>query len=185
MRVIAGTAKGRRLKAPPADSTRPFTGRAKEGVFSSIGDRLAGARVLDLYAGSGSLAIEALSRGAAAATLIERDRRAVGVIRHNLETCAFEADVIHGELPAALARVSGTHDLVFVDPPYRLSLASVGEVLQMLPPLLADGATVVWHHRKGADGRPVLESLIDGLEVEDERAYGDSHIVRLRKRGNA
>ncbi len=180
MRVIAGTAGGRKLKAPPAATTRPFTGKAKEGVFSSIAPRLPGARVLDLYAGSGSLSIEALSRGAAAATMVEENREAVKVIQQNLAICGFAAVVIRGTLPAALARVSGVHDLVFVDPPYRLSLASVHETLEHLDPYLADGATVVVHRRKGEG----LAGAVGGLVVEDDRTYGDSQIVRLRKRGN-
>ncbi|NNC41877.1 MAG: 16S rRNA (guanine(966)-N(2))-methyltransferase RsmD [Acidimicrobiia bacterium] len=180
MRVIAGKVGGRKLSAPPPSTTRPFTGKAKEGVFSSIADRIEGARVLDLYAGSGSLGIEALSRGASEATMVEESREAVKVISANLAACGFDASVIRGTLPAAMSRVTGLHDLVFVDPPYRLSLASVQDVVEHLGPYLADGATVIVHRRKG-DG---LIQAGEGLEVEDVRTYGDSEIVRLRKRGN-
>lgn len=112
--------------------------------------------------------------------MVEENREAVKVIQQNLAICGFAAVVIRGTLPAALARVSGVHDLVFVDPPYRLSLASVHETLEHLDPYLADGATVVVHRRKGEG----LAGAVGGLVVEDDRTYGDSQIVRLRKRGN-
>jgi 16S rRNA (guanine966-N2)-methyltransferase len=178
MRVVAGTAKGRRLAAPPSKTTRPFTGKAKEGVFSSLSNRIANSRVLDLFAGSGSMAIEALSRGADAAVLVDSNRSAVAVIRRNLETCGFEAQVIKGDLPGALSVVSGEFDLVFVDPPYSLALTSVLETLEALVPHLADGATIVLHRRREDGVIQVLEAL-DYVSIEDERTYGDSLIVRL------
>lgn len=181
VRVIAGKVGGRKLAAPSPSTTRPFTGKAKEGVFSSIAGRIEGARVLDLYAGSGSLGIEALSRGASEATMIEENREAVQVIRSNLAACGFDASIVRGVLPGAMSRITGVYDLVFVDPPYRLSLASVQDVVDHLIPFLADGATVVVHRRKG-------EGIIqpgEGLEIEDVRTYGDSEIVRIRKRGDS
>lgn len=181
MRVVSGTARGRKLKAPPSGITRPFTGKAKEGVFSSISERVEGASVLDLFAGSGSLAIEALSRGAASAVIIEENGQAMKVIGQNLASCDMEATMIKASLPKALARVTGSFDLAFIDPPYRLSLASVVEVLELVAPLMESDGTVVVHRRRGSGD---LEAVA-GLEMEDDRTYGDSHIVRYRKRGNA
>ena len=137
-----------------------------------------------MFAGSGSLAIEALSRGAASATLVEQDPAAVDVIRQNLAACGFEAIVVKGSLPDALDRVEGPFDLVFVDPPYRLSLASVLEILELAFPLVAMDATVMVHRRKGDGGLAPVDGRVEGFGMEDDRLYGDSHIVRLRKRGD-
>jgi len=152
-------------------------------VFSSLGARVPNSRVLDLFSGSGSLAIEALSRGAESAVLVERDRGAVAVIESNLALCGFEARVVKGELAAALDRIVGEFDLVFVDPPYGLALASVFETISAVVPLLSEAGLVVLHRRREAGVLEDLEAAVDGLDedliIEDHRAYGDSLIVRL------
>ncbi len=102
MRVIAGVAKGRRLRAPPGSGTRPLTDRAKEGLFSSLGEKVVGARILDLFAGSGSLGREALSRGAAGATFVEKARGAAGLIRKNLDKTLLDGEVICGKVEQSL-----------------------------------------------------------------------------------
>jgi 16S rRNA (guanine966-N2)-methyltransferase len=178
MRIIAGLAKGRRLLAPRTSDTRPMTDRAREGVFSSLGDRLAGARVLDLYAGSGSLGLEALSRGAEAATFVERSRAALRALQANVGAVGLGGRVVAGDVEPFLARAHGPFDLAFVDPPYALPLASVEQVLGGLVRLLAAGGTVVLHRRAGEGLTPP-----PGLEVEDRRRYGDSEITRLVKEG--
>ena len=127
-RIVAGTAGGRRLKVPPA-GTRPTSDRVREALFSSIEARmdLAGARVLDLYAGSGALGLEALSRGAAAALLVESDRRAAGVLRANIAELGFGgAQVRVGTVRQVLGHGgAGAYDLVFADPPYDLPTDAV------------------------------------------------------------
>ena len=124
MRVIAGTAKGVRL-GPVPRGVRPVSDRAREGVFSSLGAELPGARVLDLYAGTGAMAIEALSRGAEHATLVERDRAALGSIRDNLARARLgaAAEIVPGDVLQFVTRDANplaAFDLVFVDPPYAM-----------------------------------------------------------------
>ncbi len=148
VRVIAGSARGVPLRAPRDRATRPVTDRVKETLFGILGDRVPEARVLDLYAGSGALGIEALSRGASAAVFVERGRAAVATIRLNLAATrlAERAEVIAGEVERYLAGQSakGPYDLVFLDPPYaeRAILAP----LERLLPLLSPEASVVVKH---------------------------------------
>lgn len=176
MRVIAGLAKGRRLVAPRGAGTRPMMDRAREGLFSSLGEAVAGARVLDLYAGSGSLGLEALSRGAASAVFVERSRAALAALRANVSSVGLGGEVVGADVDGYLERAVGAYDLVFVDPPYGLPLASVESILGRLPGLLAQGGTVVLHRRAG-------EGLarLPGLAVIDRRRYGDTEITRLAK----
>jgi 16S rRNA (guanine966-N2)-methyltransferase len=119
MRVVGGTARGRRLQAPAGKTVRPTSDRAREAIFNSLTSLgvLDDARVLDLFAGTGALGIEALSRGAASATFVERDRAALAAIRTNLETLGFEGRVVPGDAVAHAALV-GHVDVAFVDPPY-------------------------------------------------------------------
>src|SRR3954469_17472618 len=148
MRVIAGAFKGRTLQAPRGQRTRPTADRVREAVFSMLGP-LDGLRVLDLFAGSGAFGIEALSRGAAAAVLVERDPRALAVIRANLaalELAEPEAVVFAGPARAALRSASAgrdTYDLVFLDPPYRSAPGRGRELSAALEPLLSGGGRVV------------------------------------------
>jgi 16S rRNA (guanine966-N2)-methyltransferase len=131
-RIIAGTAGGRRLAVPPGQGTRPTSDRAREGLFgtvTAICGTLHGARVLDLYAGSGAVGLEALSRGAADVLLIEADRRAIGVIRDNVAAVGLPgARVLAGRVELVLARGPGgepPRDVVFADPPYAMPDAGV------------------------------------------------------------
>jgi 16S rRNA (guanine966-N2)-methyltransferase len=178
MRVITGLAKGRRLLAPRDGGTRPMTDRAREGLFSSLGSAVAGARVLDLYAGSGSLGLESLSRGAESAVFVERSRAALAALRANVATVGLGGEVVAADVSAYLARAAGPFDLAFVDPPYALPLASVEQILGGLVRLLAAGGTAVLHRRAGGGLTPP-----PGLEVADRRRYGDSEITRLVKEG--
>jgi len=181
MRVIAGRHGGRRLQAPAGDATRPTSDRVREALFSILGDRVPGARVLDLYAGSGALGIEALSRGAATATLVERDARAVEVIRANLaalELGEHEAQVVHAPARAALRDASArgdAYDLVFLDPPYRDAPALGRELSQALPAVLAPGARVVVE----SDRRAPLQLE---LAIVRQRRYGDT-LIRIHAHG--
>jgi 16S rRNA (guanine966-N2)-methyltransferase len=151
-RVIAGTAGGRRLAVPPGTSTRPTSDRAREGLFASVLSELGSLddkRVLDLYAGSGAVGLEALSRGAAHVLLVESDARAAGVIKANVATVGIGgATVVTDRAERLLARPpAGTdrYDLVFADPPYAVTPAAVGRVLTLLAAgwLAADALIVV------------------------------------------
>ncbi|QEC48657.1 16S rRNA (guanine(966)-N(2))-methyltransferase RsmD [Baekduia soli] len=173
MRVIAGRLGGRRLQAPPGEGTRPTSDRVREALFSALGP-LDGEAVLDLYAGSGALAIEALSRGAGTAVLVERDPRAVAVIRRNLEGLGLAGEDVRVRRRDALkalqnAREAGeTYDLVFIDPPYRLAAGLGPQLASALAGVLRPDARVVGE----SDRRHVLE--LPGLTTTFERRYGDT-----------
>jgi len=176
MRIISGTAGGRRLRSL-GGTTRPMMDRAREGLFSSLGAAVAGSRVLDLFAGTGSLGLEALSRGAAAAVFVERDRRALGVLRANVAAVGLGGEVVASDVGPFLERPGPAFDLAFVDPPYALSLASVESVLEALLPHLAGGAVIVLHRRAGEDE----VAPPGGVVVVDRRRYGDTEITRMVK----
>jgi 16S rRNA (guanine(966)-N(2))-methyltransferase RsmD len=176
MRVIAGTARGLRLDAPRDKGTRPITDRVKETLFGILGDRVVDARVLDLYAGSGAIGIEALSRGAAHATFVERSRGAVAIIRDNLRRTLLDddAEVRATEVERFLSGsdAGGAYMLAVLDPPYeeRAILAP----LERLVPLLAPGATVVVKHF-WRTAVPVPE----GLRAWRERRFGETALTFL------
>ena len=177
MRIIAGVAKGRRLKSPPGGATRPMMDRVKEAIFSSLGAAVRGARVLDLYAGSGSLGLEALSRGAASATFVEWRRDVARVLRANIAAVGLGGTVAPAKVEDYLTRPGAAVDLAFVDPPYALALPSVEHALGLLASRLAEGAIVVLHRRTGT-GDPALPP---GLERTDRRRYGDAEVTVLIK----
>jgi 16S rRNA (guanine966-N2)-methyltransferase len=181
LRVIAGTAGGRKLVAPRS-GTRPTTDRLKEALFSSLDATVHGATVLDLYAGSGALAIEALSRGATRAVLVDRDRLAIAAIRANLDTTGF-ADRARVRRASASTFVSepvpeAPFDLVFLDPPYDAATDDVVEVLARLAAgrLVADTGTIVVERANSGEAL----SLPPGWGIERERAYGDTLLVVAR-----
>lgn len=179
LRVIAGSAGGRRLVAPKG-SARPTTDRLKEALFASLGrHRTDDASVLDLYAGSGALAIEALSRGAARAVLVDRDVAAEVAILANLQAVGFAADARFQRSTVATFLAASVpeapFDVVFLDPPYDTPTAEVAAALTALAAggLVAAGGTVVVERPKV--GEPL--TLPDGWGVEKERAYGDTLLV--------
>jgi 16S rRNA (guanine966-N2)-methyltransferase len=148
-RVIAGSAGGRRLAVPAGDATRPTSDRAREGLFGTVVSEigpLAGKRVLDLYAGSGAVGLEALSRGAREVLLVESDARAAAVIRANIAAIRLDGALVrHDKVERTLGRPSDTkYDLAFADPPYAVTGKAVTRVLTMLAAgWLADEALVV------------------------------------------
>lgn len=178
-RIIAGEAGGRRLAVPPGDGVRPTSDRVKESVFSALGPgRLLGARVLDLYAGSGALALEALSRGAAEALLVERDTAAARAIRVNIETLGFgERAVLRvGSVQAVLGGPGpdDPFDLALLDPPYGTPGPEVEAVVSCLVDgWLAPDATVVVE--RAADSPPL--GWPAGWGSTWERCYGDTLVL--------
>lgn len=177
MRIIAGSAKGRTIVGPKGSATRPMTDRAREALFSSLGPAVFDARVLDLYAGSGSLGLESLSRGARSVVFVEQGHDALAALRRNVTSVGLGGEVRRGDVGRFLDRCALSFDLVFVDPPYALSLASVEEVLSKLKPLLDPDATVVVHRRVGEDP-PVGP---DGLGPPGGRTHGDSRLWTYKK----
>lgn len=148
-----------------------MTDRAREAVFNILAPRVADAVVLDLYAGTGSMGLEALSRGAASATFVESDRRVAEVLRHNIDAVGLGGEVVVGTVERFLAGpVRRPADLAFVDPPYPLSVPSVEQVLSDLGPHLAPGGTVLLHRRKGESAPEAPWPLVD------ERTYGSAQM---------
>lgn len=184
MRVIAGTAKGTRL-GPVPRGVRPVSDRAREGVFSSLGDLVSGAAVLDLYAGTGAMGIEALSRGASHAVFVDRAPRVVATIRQNLDRTrlADRARVVRSEVGRFLEGPEvreGAFDLVLLDPPYDLGGAEVAATFGRLARsgALAEGAAVVLTRasRSSNDVVPV------NWPVAKRLRYGDSVVTLFRPR---
>ena len=175
MRVIAGRLGGRRLSAPSGRTTRPTSDRVREAVFSMLGP-IDGVSVLDLFAGTGALGIEALSRGAAKALFVERDAAAVAALKGNLDRFELAEPVVRVRVGDALSalrsarRAGETYDLVFVDPPYDQLRDSERELSALLPTVLAPGARVVVE----SDRRAPAELP---LAVAQRKRYGDTTIT--------
>lgn len=200
MRVVGGEWRGRPLAAPPGRATRPTSDKVREALFTVLGSlpaasappaeagaappagRLAGHRVLDLYAGSGALGIEALSRGAACCTFVERERGALRALRANLERVGATGErtlVVAGDVRRALAagaRRGAGYSLVLADPPYDAYAEAQSLLTDALPPLLTDGAVVVVETSARTEVRlpwPVVR----------ERRYGDTKLTFLAAHG--
>lgn len=179
--MIAGAAKGRRLFGPETRDTRPLTDRAKEALFSALGDMVTEASVLDLFAGSGSIGIEALSRGAQRAVFVEKARDALTALRQNLATCGFSnVRVVGTDVEEYLGSVRDQFDLVFCDPPWALSQVRVQEIFTEVDRICAPGAQFVIH-RRYADPDPVAPP---GWRLVTTRRYGDGKICRYEKEPN-
>jgi 16S rRNA (guanine966-N2)-methyltransferase len=170
VRVVAGELRGRRLASPPKGAdVRPTSDRVREALFAILGD-VSGARVLDLFAGTGALAIEALSRGAAEATLVDTDPRTAerNVVGLGL---GGRSRIARAETRAFLRRERGTFDLVFCDPPYKLADRLAPDLDSLIPPRLAPEGRVIAE----SDTRAPLEL---SLPLADERRYGDT-LIRI------
>lgn len=172
VRVVGGTLGGRKLSAPRGRGTRPTPERVREAVFSILAD-VRGDIVLDLFAGSGAMAIEAISRGARHATLVDSSPGAVATIRRNVDALAIPAEVLHQKALPFLrnARTYARHyDLVFLDPPYRQAAALGPGLAEALMPVLTPGARVVIESDRQAPLKLALPA------PSDERRYGDTLI---------
>ena len=175
MRIVAGAYKGRRIEAPRGRSTRPTSDRVREALFSILGAAVDDARVLDLFAGSGALGIEALSRGAAEAVFVDSDASAVATVRRNLDAIGVDAPVYRRDAFAWLGDADARFDLVFADPPYSSAGRTAGRLSELLPPLLTETSVTVTESDK-------RDPLLLGLPLVDERTYGDTRIAIHRGR---
>lgn len=166
MRVITGTARGTKLKTPEGMLTRPTTDRVKEALFNIIQFDIAG-DILDLFAGTGQLGIEALSRGARSAVFVDESRAAVQLVRTNLAHCRLQGDVVQGEALGYL-RTCGKFDLIFLDPPYDTGLLdkALANVVQF--DILAEGGIIVCESRREKE----LPQLPRPYYLLTERSYG-------------
>jgi len=181
MRIIAGEFRGRKLLAPLGDTTRPITDRAKQSLFDTLGDLVAGAIVYDCFAGTGSMGLESLSRGAAHAVFFDLDRSALSLLRQNIDALKVQdrTTVLGVDLFkwARGAWTVPTTDLVFLDPPYRLLRERPDDLRSLTDALrthMSTGATLVFRH-SAADALPLA-----GFQPWDQRTYGDMVIELLR-----
>ena len=177
LRVISGSAGGLQLKSPKRHALRPTQDRIRQVIFSSLAERMEGAHVLDLYAGTGSFGIEALSRGAASATFIEQDAEAAQCIRDNLQHCRLSGEVRQSDARAWLQTpASRPFDLIFADPPYLKEKGALDNdlPLDLLAAQLAPNGLFVWEH--------YAERLLGqaaGWTVTRQRSYGETGLTFL------
>ncbi len=180
MRVIAGRFKGRRLKAPSWDGLRPTADKLRETLFNVLAPRVDGARVLDGFAGTGAVGIEALSRGAAHVTFVERDRRAAGLVAANVQLCGQEQGytIECGEVAMVLRRqlAHTSFDLILLDPPYDIDSSTVTTTLEAAAGCLAPDGLIVLERatRRSPDVPPSLSHVRDITS-------GDSTLTLLRR----
>ena len=177
MRVITGSARGRRLETLFGEEvTRPTTESVKEALFSMIQFEIEGKKVLDLFAGSGQLGIEALSRGARYCTFLENNRDAVRVVENNVSHCGFKdnSNIVFADAVSFLMRKEN-FDIAFVDPPYNLGL--VDKFLPLLLKLMSEDGIVVCETSAGED----LPEIIDGWYADRVRRYGKTKLTLYRK----
>jgi len=169
MRIVAGEYKGRRLQAPRGRRTRPTSDKVREALFSILGD-VSGLRVLDLFAGSGALGLEAISRGAGQTVFVERDPRAIDAIHRNLHAVGARAAVLEGDALTVIRQDQSPYDLVFVDPPYDSASRLAEPLAERLPAITSQHARIVTE----SDKRRPLQLP---LPLLTERIYGDTRIA--------
>lgn len=173
MRIISGLYKNRVLKVPKGDSTRPTSAKLRGSIFDILQNQIEGKSFLDLFAGSGSMGIEALSRGASTALFIEKDRGAAMCIKENLLALEIEAIVLQMDAWSAVKRLikdSKQFDIIYIDPPYNLK---IGTLLGEIPALLAPGGMIVLEQSKRATIEP------SSLKTLDVRHFGDTTVYFL------
>jgi 16S rRNA (guanine966-N2)-methyltransferase len=173
LRVIAGDLRGRRLQAPPGLSTRPTADRVRESLFDLLGDIPEGARVLDVFAGSGALGIEALSRGARHAVFVEKSPTALRVLRENLAALALgdRATVVPGDAFVASPAARGPFELMLADPPYAAGLEA--RLVEALGPRLTGGGVLALEHAAESQAPEASE----GLAIWKARRYGGTSLT--------
>ena len=176
MRIIAGAFGGRRIHAPKGAAVRPTSDRVREAIFSIIGPATVGADVLDLFAGTGALGLEALSRGASRAVFVDQSLHAVRLIRSNVELCNVldRVRVIHGSIDRAIRRLAAQReafDLIFMDPPYH-NKGSIQKVLLNLGELARSGTVVVAEHY----AKDLLAFQAPEWSQIEGRKYGDTAV---------
>lgn len=179
MRVIAGIAKGHKLFAPPGKEIRPTADRVKEALFSILAEKVPGSLVLDLFAGSGALGIEALSRGASQCIFVDSSRYSVEAIENNLKKTGFgsSSEVVFESVAKAIGKLVARgqrFDLIFLDPPYKIRLTELKGILETLSreKLIKPGGTIAWEH-----STKISLSALNELKVKAEKKYGDTGLT--------
>ena len=170
MRILAGKYKNRLLKSPKGQKTRPTLSKVRESIFNILQNQIEGAKFLDLFAGSGAMGIEALSRGAESSVFVERDRNAVTCIKENLQALKIETSVFQMDVKTALkflTKHSYSFDIIYLDPPYGLDIQPI---LDLVPPLLTSEGVLILEQGKE---RQVHASSFKQI---DERLFGDTRL---------
>lgn len=177
MRVISGTAHGKALETLEGLDTRPTIARVKEGIFSSVQFVIPGARVLDLFGGSGQMGIECLSRGAARCVFVDQSKRAAGVISRNLKNCGLlqNAKVLNMRSQDFLQRTSEKFDLIFLDPPYNMGI--LDEILNKVYAITAEGGIIVAESELGWQAKEEL----GGLKEVKKYKYGKVQVTKFQR----
>ena len=183
MRITGGKNRGLTIKTPMGGRTRPTSDKVREALFSVLGDQTEGARVLDLFAGSGALAIEAMSRGAERAVVVEKSSTVVSTIRLNLDTAGFAGAtrIIRADFRSAIARLKKdgeSFDLVFVDPPYESGLLDKAAAELGDSGIVADDGVIVLEHFKKTEP----PDSVCGIPLDKRRDYGQTSLSFYRRR---
>ncbi|MCX7843014.1 MAG: 16S rRNA (guanine(966)-N(2))-methyltransferase RsmD [Clostridia bacterium] len=185
LRVISGTARGHKLKTPGGNATRPTSDRVKESLFNIIAQYIYDSEVLDLFSGTGSLGIEALSRGAASAVFIDISSECAGIIRHNLEHTKLiqKAEVLIGDVCATVQKLGFNgrkFDIIFMDPPYnRQFIQKTLNFIDSCGIIKQDGIIIAERHRDD-----MLPKSVGGLKLAREEKYGDTVLSFYKERGH-
>jgi 16S rRNA (guanine966-N2)-methyltransferase len=182
MRIISGTCRGRKLSSMEGLDIRPTSDRIKETVFNILGPQVKKAMVLDLFAGTGALGLEALSRGAAHAVFVDMSAAACNIIQHNIDNCRFceksrliRHDIFNGLLPPSF--MGDGFDLIFMDPPYDRDYVRKILENQNISPLLSDGGIVVAEHAT----KEILPHTLNGLDIFRQKKYSRTTISFLTR----
>ena len=177
MRVIAGVCGGRKLLAPADDAVRPTTDKVKEALFSSIQFELEGARVLDLFAGSGALGIEALSRGAAEAVFVDNSRASLELTKKNLALCSLEGSCVQGDSLVYLQNCRERFDIAFLDPPYATGLLQ--KALPAVSAVMRESGVIC---AESPFGEALPEEAGSGFRLVKSKKYGTMQLSFYRNR---
>lgn len=182
MRIIAGLARGRKIITPEGTGTRPTSDRVKESIFGILQFKLSGKRVLDLFAGSGSLGLESLSRGASYCVFVDKDNGSIQAVSKNVKSLGFESqcDILQADFAQAIKRLSSRRsqfDFIFMDPPYAAGILEQAVDFVLANNLLSDGGTIVAEH---AAGKMAWEN-IKTCDIYDTRTYGNTAVSFIRK----
>ncbi|MDP3014628.1 MAG: 16S rRNA (guanine(966)-N(2))-methyltransferase RsmD [Candidatus Subteraquimicrobiales bacterium] len=186
MRIIAGFARGRKLLAPKIRGLRPTADRVKESLFNMLGGITKNTNVLDLYAGTGSLGIEALSRGANSAIFVECNRTVLDYLKKNLELTGFssKSKTLEGKAEKVLKQLikeGCLFNLIFIDPPYKIDFSNLIEALKDSVLISSPQGLIVLEHSKKIDAASIESFLIDDITCVKTRKFGDTHVSIFKK----